>query len=167
MGFNCLKARATSRRQFTFYHLVPRSSWYSFYRPREDERLSRPWSHPVVLNTGPLVWETSALTTRPLLHKKGVSKKQYTSQLILGNQGMCPQYSYYKTFTSHKNWSSPLQEFFTKIPQLWPVVFSVNLKIRALTPRSSHQGKKLYKKDVCKNFAKFTHRKTPVPESLF
>ena len=69
MGFNCLKARATSRRQFTFYHLVPRSSWYSFYRPREDERLSRPWSHPVVLNTGPLVWETSALTTRPLLHK--------------------------------------------------------------------------------------------------
>ena len=99
--------------------------------------------------------------------KKGVSKKQYTSQLILGNQGMCPQYSYYKTFTSHKNWSSPLQEFFTKIPQLWPVVFSVNLKIRALTPRSSDQGKKLYKKDVCKNFAKFTHRKTPVPESLF
>ena len=24
MGFNCLKARATSRRQFTFYHWVPR-----------------------------------------------------------------------------------------------------------------------------------------------
>ena len=21
-------------------------SWYSFYRPRKDERLSRPWSHP-------------------------------------------------------------------------------------------------------------------------
>ena len=29
MGFNCLKARATSRRQFTFYHLVPRNLWYS------------------------------------------------------------------------------------------------------------------------------------------
>ena len=43
MGFNCLKATATSRRQFTFYHSVPRNSWYSFYRP---------WSHPVVLNTG-------------------------------------------------------------------------------------------------------------------
>ena len=27
---------------------------YSFYRPRKDERLSQPWSHPVVLNTGPL-----------------------------------------------------------------------------------------------------------------
>ena len=29
---------------------------------------SRPWSHPVVLNTGLLDWEYSALTTRPLLH---------------------------------------------------------------------------------------------------
>ena len=51
MGFNCLKATATSRRQFTFYHSVPRNYWYSFYRPCKDERLSRPWSHPVVLNT--------------------------------------------------------------------------------------------------------------------
>ena len=51
------------------YFLVPRNSWYSFYRPRKDEMLSRPWSHPVVLNTGPLDWESSALTTRPLLHE--------------------------------------------------------------------------------------------------
>ena len=43
MGFNCLKATATS--------------------------LSRPRNHPVVLNTGLLDWESSALTTRPLLHK--------------------------------------------------------------------------------------------------
>ena len=28
----------------------------------KDERLSRPWSHTVVLNTGPLDWESSALT---------------------------------------------------------------------------------------------------------
>ena len=68
MGFNCLKATATSRGQFSFYHLVCRISWYSFYRPRKDERLSRPWRHPVVLNTGPLDWESSVLTTRPLLH---------------------------------------------------------------------------------------------------
>ena len=52
MGFNCLKARATSRRQFTFYHYFPRNSWYSFYQHRKDERLSQPWSHPVVLNMG-------------------------------------------------------------------------------------------------------------------
>ena len=32
-------------------------------------RLSRPWSHPVVLNTGPLDRESSVLTTRPLLLK--------------------------------------------------------------------------------------------------
>ena len=68
MGFNCLKATATLRRQFTFYHSVPRNSWYSFYQSRKDERLSRPWNHPVVLNMGPLDWESSALTTRPLLH---------------------------------------------------------------------------------------------------
>ena len=69
MGFNCLKATATSRRQFTFYHSVPRNSWYSFYQPRKDEKLSRPWSHPVVLSMGLLAWESSILTTRPLLHK--------------------------------------------------------------------------------------------------
>ena len=60
--YNCLKARATSRRQCTFYHEVPRSSWYSFYQPRKDERLSWPWRHPLVLNTGLLDWESSALT---------------------------------------------------------------------------------------------------------
>ena len=31
MGFSCLKATAISRRQFTFYHSVPRKSWYSCY----------------------------------------------------------------------------------------------------------------------------------------
>ena len=31
-------------------YFLPLSSqifWYSLYRPRKDERLSRPWSHPV------------------------------------------------------------------------------------------------------------------------
>ena len=40
MGFNCLKATATSRRQFTFYHSVPRNSWNSFYQPQKD-RITR------------------------------------------------------------------------------------------------------------------------------
>ena len=34
---------------------------YSFYQPQKDERLSQPWSHPVVLNTRPLDWESSTL----------------------------------------------------------------------------------------------------------
>ena len=68
MGFNCLKATATSGRQFTFYHSVPRNSCSSFYWPWKDERLSPLWSHPMVLITGPLDWKSSALTTRPLLH---------------------------------------------------------------------------------------------------
>ena len=37
MGFNCLKATATPRRHFTFYHSVPRNFWCSFYRPGKDE----------------------------------------------------------------------------------------------------------------------------------
>ena len=67
MGFNYLKATVTSRRKFTFYHSVSRNTWYSFFRARKDERLSRPWSHPVVSSTGPLDWQSSALTTRPWL----------------------------------------------------------------------------------------------------
>ena len=60
--------RAAARRQFTFYHSVPRNSWYPFDRtkPRKDVRLTRPWSHIVALNTGPLNWESSALTNRPV-----------------------------------------------------------------------------------------------------
>ena len=61
--------RATMGRQFTFYHVVLRNSWYSFDRPRKDERLSRPWSYLVVLNTGPLDWESSTLTTGPLIRR--------------------------------------------------------------------------------------------------
>ena len=38
-----------------------------------DEKLNRARSHPVVLNTGPLDLESSALTTRPLLHKNYVN----------------------------------------------------------------------------------------------
>ena len=55
LGFNCLKATATSGRLFTFNHSVPSNSWYLLYRPRKDERLSRPWSRPVVLSTEPMI----------------------------------------------------------------------------------------------------------------
>ena len=61
MGFNCLKAGATSKRQFTF----PQKFLDSFYRPQKDGRLSQSWSHPVVLNKGFLDWESSTLTTKP------------------------------------------------------------------------------------------------------
>ena len=46
--------RATSRKQFTFYHQVPRNPWYSFYWPLRDVKLSWSWSHPVYFcNTAP------------------------------------------------------------------------------------------------------------------
>ena len=57
--------RATTRRQPTFYHWVPRKSWYTFDRPRKDERLSRPWRHSGLLKKGPLDWGSSALATKP------------------------------------------------------------------------------------------------------
>ena len=44
---------------------IPRYSWYSFYRPQKDERLSQTWSQPVVLNMGPLDCKSSTLTARP------------------------------------------------------------------------------------------------------
>ena len=45
---------------------VSRSCWYSIDPSRKDQRLSWPWSHPVVLKLWPLDWESSALSTRPL-----------------------------------------------------------------------------------------------------
>ena len=63
MGLTVARLQSTTRRQFTFYHQVLRISWYSYDRPRKGERLSRPWSYLMVLNSGRMVWESSALTT--------------------------------------------------------------------------------------------------------
>ena len=41
--------------------------------------LSRPWIHPVDLNTGPLDWESKA--TRPLLHERNYV-------IVLENKGL-------------------------------------------------------------------------------
>ena len=58
-GWGSTVSRLQSHYQETVSDL--RSSWYSFHRPRNDERLSQPRSHPVVLKTEPLDWESSAL----------------------------------------------------------------------------------------------------------
>ena len=42
----------------------------------KDERLNRPWSHPVLLNTEPLDWKSSTLTTRPLLDETWKREKK-------------------------------------------------------------------------------------------
>ena len=52
-GLTVSRLQSHSRRQITFYHSVLKISWYSFNQPRDDERLSQPWNHPVVLNLGP------------------------------------------------------------------------------------------------------------------
>ena len=38
MGFNCLKASATSRRQFTFYHQVPSATVTSRLKSEQKEK---------------------------------------------------------------------------------------------------------------------------------
>ena len=68
MVFNRLKTAEPPREDSLLFTTKSENSWYSFDRPRKDEKMSQPWSHPLVLNTGPLDWKTSALTTRPLLH---------------------------------------------------------------------------------------------------
>ena len=45
-----------------FLLLSSQNSWYSFYQRRKDKGLSRPWSHPVILNMRPLDQKSSALT---------------------------------------------------------------------------------------------------------
>ena len=67
IGFNCLKTTKPLQKKFTFYHSIPRTSWYSFSWPRKDERVSWPWSHSAVLNLGLLNWESRTLTTWALL----------------------------------------------------------------------------------------------------
>ena len=44
-----------------------KKAWHSIDQPRKDERLNQR-SLPMVLNSKPLDWESSALTTRPLPH---------------------------------------------------------------------------------------------------
>ena len=61
--------RATSRRQFTFYHSVPKILWYSFNRPWEDGRLHYLCNHSVVLNLGSLDRESGTLTTKSMFHE--------------------------------------------------------------------------------------------------
>ena len=58
MRFNCLEATEPLR---------DRNSWCSFDQPRKDKRLSQPWSHSGVLDTGRVDWKSSALTTRQQL----------------------------------------------------------------------------------------------------
>ena len=58
IGFDCLKATEP----------LPEDSLLSATKfPEILGTLSRPWSHPMVFNSGTLDWESSALTTRPLI----------------------------------------------------------------------------------------------------
>ena len=91
-------------RQFTFYHSVPSNSWYSFYRPWKDERLSWPWSHPMVLKTEPQNWESSTLATRPLFHKTQLVSFDWSNDnssidvKMNGSDGLLPLQVFFEDF---------------------------------------------------------------------
>ena len=52
----CQACRATSRRQCTLYHEVPRRSSYSFDRPWTDERLDQPLATCWFSTWDPWIW---------------------------------------------------------------------------------------------------------------
>ena len=59
------KKRKNKKRNKTLWPLF-RNSWYSSYQPWNDERVSQTWSHLVVLNMGPLDWNTGLLNCKNL-----------------------------------------------------------------------------------------------------
>ena len=74
MGFKCLKATEPLRGD----SLLPKSSEQSFDRPWKDERLSQPLSYLEVLNRRSMDWDSSALTSRPLLQKIRLPNCKFT-----------------------------------------------------------------------------------------
>ena len=59
------KKRKNKKRNKTLWPLF-RNSWYSSFQPWKDERVSQTWSHLVVLNMGPLDWNTGLLNCKNL-----------------------------------------------------------------------------------------------------
>ena len=70
MGFNCLKAAKPLRTDSYFFTTkFPEIPGTHLINLRRMKGLVNHWSHPVVLNLGPLDWESRALITRSLLDK--------------------------------------------------------------------------------------------------
>ena len=114
-----------SRRQFTFYHKVPRKSWYSSDWPWKDGRVSWPWSHSVVLNKGPLDWESSALTIRAQERATGNRVKLCFQKFFIIKINYCKT-----AFTNilprvfcSGMWYMDIKVF-THIPKPFPCIFS-------------------------------------------
>ena len=58
MKFNSLKATEPLQENSSLFTTkFPGIGVTHNYQPLKDERLSQPWSHPVVLNLVPLGWE--------------------------------------------------------------------------------------------------------------
>ena len=67
-GFNCLKARATSRRKFNFFPQSSQKSQVPILLTLEEWMAESTLEPPSgFLSMGPLDWESSTLTNRPLL----------------------------------------------------------------------------------------------------
>ena len=121
MGFHSLKTKAILRMQFIFYHYVLRNLWYSLYWPRKDERLSRPLSHTVVWNMGPLDWESSAFWMGMVnFHKNIELILEFLNASFLGLH-----FSYYTLMTL-------LIISFVTLPYMLLILFSTLCVIRHL-----------------------------------
>ena len=67
MGFNSLKATEPLQSDSLLLLFTTQFPGFPGTHLIDLGRLSQPWSHQVVLNLGPLNWESSALTTRSLI----------------------------------------------------------------------------------------------------
>ena len=78
-------SRLQRRYEETAHFLPPRPQEFLvlIYRPRKDEMLSRPWTYPVTLKLGPLDWESSALTKKPLLRTPNTKKNDHSTVQML------------------------------------------------------------------------------------
>ena len=81
-----------------FLPLSRRKSSYSFDWPWKDERLSWPCSNSVVLNQGPLDWESSTLTTRSLLHKGDTPRYTQTQTSIKQHSSLAVPWQFFSEY---------------------------------------------------------------------
>ena len=158
MGFNCLKATeqlrggsllfTTKFPEISVTHLIDlgrMEGWFDL--------------GAVVLNSAPLDWECSALTTRPLPHK-------WTRLLIAQGIAQRARLSFdyfFKLFPTRLR----LVLFYYLKFGAWQTTAFLKLADRVIFPKGSEAA--VQRCSVKKVFLKFRkiHRKTPVLESLF
>ena len=113
-GSTALRLQSNHEEVVYFLPLSSQNSWYSLDQLRKDERLGWHWSHPVVLNMGPLDWESSTLTTRP---SKARPMEISNTQSIDEDINLCVSEKYLR---SNNSFSYGVSEFWLQYSKCFP-----------------------------------------------